>query len=306
MRRVLVLYYSQSGDVKRAAEAFTEALKRADVELVWAEIRPQVDYPYPWRNPHEFFDVFPECVNREPPPVAASDFDPDAPFDLVILAYQVWFLAPSLPVQGFLQSEQARVLQGRRVITLIVCRNMWYTASETMKELVAAAGGILIDNVVVTYKGPPLATFITTPRKVLSGRGDTFLGLPAAEAHANEAARLQRLGQAVVDQLGALDEPTCRSLLRGMDAVHVDARYAIMERMGWSVYHSPWAKLARWAGQAGSARRKPIIYLFMGNLVLTLPGGVAVSLLLQWMLRPLLQARIDAYVRRLQYPSGDG
>ena len=67
-------------------------------------------YPFPW-NLYRFFDVFPECVNHEPPEIEKPQFNPDDKFDLVILAYQVWFLAPSLPIQGFLQSEYAKVLR---------------------------------------------------------------------------------------------------------------------------------------------------------------------------------------------------
>jgi hypothetical protein len=44
----------------------------------------------------------PECILGVPPEIEPPGFDPIEPFDLVVLAYQVWFLSPSLPVQGFL------------------------------------------------------------------------------------------------------------------------------------------------------------------------------------------------------------
>ena len=50
----------------------------------------------------------------------------DEQFDLVILAYQVWYLAPSGPITAFLKSEAGRrLLHGRPVVTVIACRNMW-------------------------------------------------------------------------------------------------------------------------------------------------------------------------------------
>ncbi|WP_258001477.1 hypothetical protein [Fischerella thermalis] len=35
MKRVLVVYYSQSGDVTRAVESFTKFLQTAEIELTW-------------------------------------------------------------------------------------------------------------------------------------------------------------------------------------------------------------------------------------------------------------------------------
>jgi hypothetical protein len=100
----------------------------------------------------------------DPPELQPVAFDPDGRFDLVIIAYQVWFLSPSLPVTGFLKSEAARVLKGKPVVTLIVCRNMWLTAQEKMKTLIASKGGHLIDNVALVDRGAPWTTFVTTPR----------------------------------------------------------------------------------------------------------------------------------------------
>ena len=304
MSRILVLYYSQSGEVTQAVKSFVKPLETEDNQLVWECIKPKAHYPYPWKNVYEMFDIFPECINQEPPEIEPPSIDPDDRFDLVILAYQVWFLAPSLPVQGFLKSNYARVLRDTRVITLVVCRNMWHSASETMKQMIAAAGGQHIDNVVVTYKGPPLATLITTPRKLLTGRRERFLGLPEAEARRQDITALGRFGQAIADNLDALRDPSPRSLLKGLGAVQVNPRYAVMERAGWYTYHYPWAKIVRFFGQAGSWQRRPVIYLFVGILALTLPLGVVLAIVLQVLLYPLLHNQINAYIHRLKSPSG--
>lgn len=304
MTRILVISYSQSGEVEQAFQSFTGPLARADVEIVHERICSTRTYPYPWKSPYEFFDVFPECVNLEPPDIEAPAFDPDEKFDLIILAYQVWFLAPSLPIQGFLQSPYARVFQETPVITMIVCRSMWYTASETMKEMIAAVGGELIDNIVVTFKGPALATFITTPRKVLSGRNDKFLGLPEAETNSEDIERLKQFGQIVASRLHELNAPTNRSLLRGQGVVKVNRYIALLERVGYVTYHNPWAKLARRFGKAGDPRRKPIIYLFMFTLVLTMPTGILLASLVQPIVSLVFARDINAYLHRLSQPSG--
>lgn len=304
MTRILVVSYSQSGEVEQAVQSLTTPLQRDDVEVVHERIRSTKTYPYPWKSPYEFFDVFPECVNLEPPPIEEPAFDPDEKFDLIILAYQVWFLAPSLPIQGFMQSAHAKVFQDTPVITMIVCRSMWYTASETMKEMIASVGGQLIDNIVVTFKGPAMATFITTPRKVLSGKDDKFLGLPEAETNSEDIQKLREFGEIIAARLHELDAPTNKSLLQGAGAVKIKRHIALLERVGYFTYHNPWAKLARRFGKAGDPKRKPIIYLFMATLVLTMPTGILIASILQPLVSLVFAKDINAYLHRLSQPSG--
>ena len=151
---ILVLSYSQTGDVNRAAEAFVEPLQAAGATVVWEHLRPRVPYPSPWRSMRTFFGVMPDCMLGHAPEIEDPRFDAGAPFDLVILAYQVWFLSPSLPIRRFLESRHAEVLRGRKVVTLSVSRNMWHSASLTMKQLLAAAGGQQIDNIASPTRAP--------------------------------------------------------------------------------------------------------------------------------------------------------
>ena len=138
-----------------------ELLPAADFfETAQQVLRPRAPYPFPWPL-LRFFDAMPETVLLDPPalePVAA-----EGEFDLVIVAYQVWFLSPSGPITAFLKSEAGRrLLRGRPVVTVIGCRNMWLNAQETVKRLVQDAGGELRDNVVFTDDAPTLATLVTT------------------------------------------------------------------------------------------------------------------------------------------------
>ena len=98
MTRILVLYYSQTGQLTRAVQSMLSPLAgRADVQIVWQNLEPLEAFPFPWGF-FRFFDTFPECVHLDAPPIRPVAFTPDARFDLVVLAYQVWFLSPSLPI----------------------------------------------------------------------------------------------------------------------------------------------------------------------------------------------------------------
>jgi hypothetical protein len=303
MKKILIIYYTQSGDVERAVQSFTKFLNTPKVELTWERIQPKADYPYPWKF-QKFFDVFPECINEEPPAIAPPKFDPNKKFDLILIAYQVWFLAPSLPIQAFFKSEHAKALQNTKVITLIVCRNMWHSASETMKRMINKVGGIHIDNVVVTHQGPPLATFITTPRLLLTGKKDRFLGtLPPGGVRQEDINALSRFGRQIANNLDALNNSSNQSLLKNLGAVAVNPRYVIPEIIGRVVYGA-WAKLARFFGKPGSLSRRPIIYLFAILLILAIPIVLIISLLVRVLFYPLINPKIKSYVEVLKSPSG--
>ena len=300
-KRILILYYSQTGSVSRLIKSFTKFLDTPEVELVWEQIKPKANYPYPWKL-GKFFDIFPECINGEPPEIYPPKFNNNEKFDLVILAYQVWFLAPSLPIQGFFKSEYVRVLQDTKVITLVGCRNMWHCASEIMKKMIADAGGIHIDNVVLTHQGSPLATFITTPRLLLTGKRDRAMGIfPPGGFREEDIQALSRFGKRIANNLDVLSDSSNRPLLEGLGAVSVNSKYVIPEAIGRFLY-VPWAKLARLFGKQGSWTRMPIIALFAALLVIEIPIVILVATLVRIVLSPLLEPKIRDYIAALEAP----
>ena len=111
MKRVLLVHFSQTGQLSRAARTLAAPLAQAvDVELVEEVLRPCRPYPFPWPF-WRFLDAMPESVLLEAPALEPLAVNADEHFDLVILAYQVWFLAPAAPMTAFLRSEAARRLR---------------------------------------------------------------------------------------------------------------------------------------------------------------------------------------------------
>jgi len=205
--RVLVLYYSQSGEVADIASLFTTELSRTGVEVTIERLDPETAYPYPWRSIRRFFDAMPESVLGLPPPIRLPGYDPTSRFRLVVLVYPVWFLSPALPVQAFFRLPHAEVLRGTETVTITVSRAMWQRASERIKDLLANAGAVHCDNVVVSHQGSPLLTLVSTPRALLFGRKDSLLGVfPKAGVADSERARIRRLA-AVMGQRLQSDRP---------------------------------------------------------------------------------------------------
>ena len=97
MKRVLVVYYTQSGQLKEIIDSVLSPLTEVTIDFL--PIDTAEPFPFPWTD-EAFFGAFPESYLQIPQPlkpfqVAHTDYD------LVILGYQVWYLSPSIPFNSF-------------------------------------------------------------------------------------------------------------------------------------------------------------------------------------------------------------
>jgi len=300
MKRVLVVHFSQTGQLARIVSRLIAPLA-GEVELVEEVLRPRAAYPFPWPL-LRFFDTMPESVLLDPP--ALEPVGAEGNFDLVILAYQVWFLSPSGPITAFLKSDEGkRLVRGRAVVTVIACRNMWLNAQETVKRLIQEAGGELRDNVVFTDRAPTLATLITTPLWLLTGKRGGFFGLPPAGIADADIAGAERFGHALVQALRGDRERNGAPMLAGLGAARVDPRLIFSERAGKRAFGA-WSRIIRLGGAPGSWLRLPLVVLFCLYLVAMILAVVPASLLLQRLLRPLLARRLESQKTYFEAPSG--
>ena len=303
MKRVLVLYYSQSGQLKNMVDSVTEPLKASDeVQVDYRKITPAAKYPYPWPF-YPFFDAFPEAIYMngcevEPLKDLADDYD------LIILGYTIWFLSPSIPVTGFMQSEQAKKLfNNKPVVTLIACRDMWVMAQEKMKTLLSDVGATLIDNVVLTDQGGSIYAFITTPRWLLTGKKDPFWGFPPAGVSDEDLANSSRFGDRLLIALKNDEEKKKESLLKNMGAVTVNGKLVATEKIATRSFMI-WGKLIQAAGKPGAFSRKIVITiyaLFLAILVLTI---VPLNILIRKLIYPWRKEAIEKSVKFYEEPSG--
>jgi hypothetical protein len=274
------------------------------VNLHYERLEPQHPYPFPWSF-FRFLDVFPESVYMDPPSLKPLSLKGDEPFDLVIVAYQVWFLSPSLPITGFLQSETGKkLLSGKPVVTVIACRNMWLMAQEKVKALLQQAGARLLDNVALVDQGSSLLTFITTPRWLLTGNKGSQDGLlPPAGIPDEAIRRAARFGHALLDALSQDREKGDAPLLEGLGAVEVDVRLIPSEKVGTRSFMI-WGKLLRKVGVPGSAARKPVLFIYVVFLISLIISVVPLTMVLRTLLRPLMKKRLQAQKDYFELPSG--
>lgn len=303
MKNVLVVHYSQTGQLADIVAALVQPLRGAGVNIHEEVLRPAKPHPFPWPF-FDFLDVFPESVRLDAAPNQPLTVPPGVDFDLVILAWQVWYLSPSLPVTAFLKSEEGRrLVAGKPVVSVVACRNMWMTAKDKLAALLADAGARLADHVAFTDGAHPLATFITTPRWMFTGRRDRFLGLPRAGVAPQEMAGAARFGRALAAALAADHERGGEPMLAGLRAAVVNPRLVVSERAGQRAF-KVWSAIVRACGKPGQKRRRPALALFALYLVALIITVVPASLALQTLLAPLLRPRLERLRLQYEQPSG--
>ena len=303
MKNVLIVSYSQSGQLADIVAALAHQVEAGGIRVHHEVLRPDPAFPFPWPF-FTFFDAFPESVCLDPRPNKPLAIPTDVTFDLVILAWTVWYLSPSQPITAFLQSaEGKRLLAGKPVVSLVACRNMWFSAFDTLKTLVAEAGGRLVDHVALIDESPALVTFITTPRWMLTGRRDRFLGLPPAGITAQQTAGTARFGKALAEALARDAEKTGQPMLSGLCAVKVTPHLAMSERTAHRAFRV-WSRLVRLCGRAGQWRRIPALMLFIIYLIVIILTVVPINFVLQRLAAPLLARRAAAIIRHYEQPSG--
>ena len=302
-KRVLVISFSQTGQLEAVVRSFIAPLENdPTITLRRILLEPVEQYPFPWPLVR-FFDLLPECTYLDPAPIMPITVAPGEAYDLAIIAYQVWFLSPSMPVTAFLKSEAARrLLADKPVITLVACRNMWAMAHEKMKSLLADVGARLIDNVVLTDRGG-FSTFVTTPFWILTGRKGGFFGLWTAGIAREDIVACDRFGHALVSGLSANQERQGTPMLTGLRAVVADPSLISMERMG-DLSFRLWGSVLRMVGSPGTRWRAALVMVFAIYLTLVIVALMPISMLARRLLSSFLSRRMAADRAYFEWPSG--
>ncbi|MGB3150834.1 MAG: dialkylresorcinol condensing enzyme DarA, partial [Maribacter sp.] len=153
MKEVLIVYYSQTGQLLSILENIAREIEGDSVHISYYEIVPKPAYDFPWEQ-EKFYDSFPESFLQIPSKFnAPNETVLSKKYDLVLLGYQVWFLTPSVPINSFLKSDYAgTILKGTRVVTVLACRNMWIQAQEKMKRSLKGIGANLVGHIALVDK----------------------------------------------------------------------------------------------------------------------------------------------------------
>ena len=279
--KILVVYFTQTGQLRRIIDHVVAPLE-GKATVVYEEIVPVQPFPFPWSK-QEFFDAMPETVLGKPRNIMPLKVNPDEHFDLVIMAYQPWFLSPSQPVAAFLQSEDGRrLLKDKPVVTLLGCRNMWINAQEKMKRYLQQAGAKRVGNIVLMDKHPNLVSLITILRWATKGKKEAFFVFPPAGVQEKEIVESGRFAAPIQVALEKGNYDQLHAQLLELDSVELKPGLIVLEQRGVKPFRF-WANYISKKGGPGDVSRQGRVSMYRAILLLAIPVLSPFTTLASWL-----------------------
>jgi hypothetical protein len=292
-KKVLIVYYTQTGQLKEIVDSISGPLRENDqVSIVVEELKPKSPYPFPWTS-DEFFQAMPESVRAIPCELQPLSVNGQENFDLIIIAWQPWYLSPSVPIHAFFQHETTRkLLAGKPVITIIGSRNMWISAHEKIKEYLRTLQASLVGNIVLYDKAPNLLSVISIIRWMFTGKKGKYLGIiPAAGISDADIRNASKFGRIILTAFLDNNLDGLRQKLVGAGAVEVLPELVMLEKRG-IVFFRLWATFIMKRGAYADPSRLPRIRLFKYYLLFVLYLVSSYAILLYYLTRPFRRKAI--------------
>lgn len=277
-KKVLVLFYSQSGQLGEVVNYFTKPFAGAQISVEVIRIKPVSDYPFPWTS-EQFFDTMPETVLGITTPLQPINLK-EQKYDLIVFAYQPWYLSLSIPANSVLQEPVIKkVMHNTPVVTLIAARNMWLNAQEQTKQKIREAGATLVGNMALVDRHHNLVSVVTILYWMLTGKKDKYLGIfPKPGVSDNDIRNSENFGKIVCRYLQEGNWNGMQKELVANGAVEVKENLMFVEERAPRLFFV-WANFI-----AGRKNRKIWLVLFKYYLLFALFIVAPVILLLNFLL----------------------
>ena len=259
MKEVLIIYYSQTGQLFDILENIASTISDEKVNISYHEILPKKKFPFPWKG-KEFFGVFPETFLQIPVPLNPIPKEIyQKKYDLVILGYTVWYLSPSIPVNSFLKSSEAKILLSNTpVVTVSASRNMWIMAQEKVKKLLLENKAKLVGNIALVDRNLNHISVITIVHWLMGGKKTRMMGIfPKPGVSDKDIEASARFGIPIKEALIQNNYSNLQSNLLSLKAVKVDLSLIATDIRGNIVFE-------KWANhlikKKGKEREKWLVY----------------------------------------------
>ena len=263
MQSVLVIHYSQSGQLTEIVNNISAPIKDEKTEVTHVSITMKTPFPFPW-NKKEFYGAFPDTFNQIPQEVEDLPKDiVNKKYDLIILGYSIWYLTPSLPTTSFLNTEQAQTLfNNTPVITVIGCRNMWIMAQEKMKKKLKALNANLVGNIVLADRHINHISVITIAQWMFSGKKERFLGIfPKPGVSQKDIDDAEKFGPIISNHLKKASFQNLQHDLLEHHAVKIKPFLITVDKRA-NVIFSKWAQFIHSKGDKNAQKRQFWVKIF--------------------------------------------
>jgi hypothetical protein len=268
MKNVLVVYYSQSGQLESIARNIAKPFLNSDeINLTFYEILLEKPFPFPW-NKASFFDAFPESFLQIPTELKpVPDEILNTKFDLILFHYQVWYLSPSIPINSFLKSDDAKkILNNTPVITISGSRNMWIMAQEKIKVLLKEANANLVGNVALVDRVGNLISVITIVEWMFSGVKKKYLGIfPLPGVSEKDIQESDQFGEIMLDAIQENKLSDLQPKLVNAGAVKISSYLVTVDKTANKIFNK-WSNII----YKNQKKRKTLLKVFNVYLFLAI------------------------------------
>jgi menaquinone-dependent protoporphyrinogen IX oxidase len=216
--RVLLLYYSYTGQSQKVLEAAGEVFRKRGYEV--DEARIEFTDPryaerfsrFPMHNVWpDFLGMLPAQTLRATGDIRTPDEVRTADYDLICIGSPTWWRTVSMPLRSFLKSHEARNLfNGKRFAVFVVCRRYWRENLTGVRKLVEKKGGCFVDSIHFTYPGGQLPSMLSLTSYLGSGEyRDRYLGvrLPPTNINAEQVEESRRFAAKLADKVFGKPSP---------------------------------------------------------------------------------------------------
>ncbi len=239
-KKILAIYYSQSGQLAQIVDNFTSVFTAAGASVEKVNVYPQPGFSFPW-NSKRFFDAMPESVLGITSQLVPFQLKEDS-YDLIIFAYQPWYLSPSIPANTILNHPSFKaVLKNTPVVTIIGARNMWLKAQEKVKNTLHGYGAKLVGNIALVDRNSNLISGITILYWMMTGKKDSMWGIfPKPGVSADDIENVKVFGATTLQCLNNNNWETLQPALIEQKAVEVKSNLMFIEPRATKLF-SIWA-----------------------------------------------------------------
>jgi multimeric flavodoxin WrbA len=210
--RVLLLYYSYTGQSLKVLEAAGEVFRERGCEVRKAEIE-FTDQRYAERFSRfpmrrvwpDMLSVLPAQKRGATGEIRTPDTVRNDDYDLICIGSPTWWQTVSMPMRSFLKSEEARkILAGKPFAVFVVCRQYWQENFMAVRELAEKQGGRYVDGMHFTYPGDTLRSLLSLTSYLGSGEyRDRYLGvrIPSTNVQPEQLEQTRTFAAALADRL---------------------------------------------------------------------------------------------------------
>ena len=210
--RVLLLYYTYTGQAQKVLEAAGEVFSQRGCEVHRAQIEftdpryAERFTRFPMRKVWpDFIGMLPAQTIRATGDIRTPDEVRTGDYDLICIGSPTWWRTASMPLRSFLKSHEARnLLEGKPFAVFVVCRRYWRENLKAVRKLAEKKGGRFIGSIHFEYPGGQLRSLLSLTSYLGSGEyRDRYLGIriPTTNISAEQVEESRRFAAKLADQV---------------------------------------------------------------------------------------------------------